>query len=60
MVAGLQPGVLSVTAGDGRFYFAIGAGLAEVSEGNVMILADRADPCDSPEEARRALQEKTA
>jgi F-type H+-transporting ATPase subunit epsilon len=57
MVAGLQPGVLSVTTQDTRLYFAVGAGLAEVSEGHVIILADSARQADSKEEAKRLLEE---
>lgn len=60
MVAALEEGVLSLTSHGAHVYFALGAGLAEVSEGNVMILADRADRADSSEEAKRMLKEKGA
>ena len=55
MVAAIQPGVLSVTAHDATFYFAVGGGIVEVSEGSVKALADKADHADSADEAKRSV-----
>lgn len=58
MVAGLRPGVLSVTP-EARsvLYFAVGVGVLEVSAANeVVVLADSADPAGTREEAERRLE----
>ena len=58
MVAGLKPGVLTVTPEAGTaLYFVIGVGVLEVNVGNeVVVLADSADPAATREEAGRLLE----
>ena len=54
MIASLRSGVMTVQTESGTSFFSMGEGVLEVSMGNsVIILADRANPADSFDTAKR-------
>ena len=53
MVAALRPGRLSVTCRGERRHFNLGAGVAEIGRGQVVILADGAEQAGAPGQAGR-------
>jgi len=56
MIAGLQPGVLKVQAGDQTRYYAAGDGILEVRvDKQVVLLVDYAEPFDTEAEAKQRL-----
>jgi F-type H+-transporting ATPase subunit epsilon len=56
MIAGIAPGVLKTRAQETEAFFTVGAGVLEVA-GDVVVLADQAEPADSLEAARSRVDQ---
>lgn len=60
MIAALRAGVLKIDSGGGAItWLTVGPGILEVSEGNVSVLADRAEAAKSEEDAHARLATQT-
>ena len=55
MIAALRAGVLKIDAGGAITWLTVGPGILEVSEGNVSVLADRAEVAKNEEDAHARL-----